>query len=301
MKAKVKLIGNSNSGIQYRSRQIPEAGEFVVGGYQADIHPDPNNNAMLYEERGRGILASNGQKIVITEKGEKIEVAKRAKPKTIKLDEWNEYTIIAQGNHLIEQVNGVTTVDVVDHQVDKRALEGILAIQVHVGPAMKIQVKDILLKTLPDGGILSPADTPIPDEFKKTVAAPPAKKARPRMAEGPAPPATSASKLKGLKDFKVELVYAVPRESEGSWVNMTPDPKGRLIVSDQYGKLFRVTPPPIGGDVKTTKVEPIPADIGEAQGLLWAFDSLYVVVNRGQRLPERPLQGPRHERGRHAR
>ena len=64
---------------------------------------------------------------------------------------------------------------------------------------------------------------------------------------------------------------------------MTVDPKGRLIVSDQYGKLYRVTPPALGGDPATTKVEPIDVAIGEAQGLLWAFDSLYVVVNRGEK------------------
>ena len=83
------------------------------------------------------------------------------------------------------------------------------------------------------------------------------------------------------KGFKVELVHNVEREGEGSWVSMTVDPKNRLIVSDQYGKLFRVTPSPVGGDPSETKVEPIKVDIGEAQGLLWAFDSLYVVVNQG--------------------
>ena len=63
---------------------------------------------------------------------------------------------------------------------------------------------------------------------------------------------------------------------------MCVDPKGRLIVSDQYGELYRVTPPPLGGNAGDTKVEQIAAEIGEAQGLLWAFDCLYVVVNDGQ-------------------
>ncbi len=62
---------------------------------------------------------------------------------------------------------------------------------------------------------------------------------------------------------------------------MTTDPKGRLIVSDQYGKLYRVILPPIDGKPEELKVEPIAVEIGEAQGLLWAFDSLYVVVNTG--------------------
>ncbi|MBC8357178.1 MAG: c-type cytochrome [Planctomycetes bacterium] len=94
-----------------------------------------------------------------------------------------------------------------------------------------------------------------------------------------APTATPFESMKIAKDFKVELLYSVPKDVQGSWVNLCVDPKGRLIVSDQYGGLFRVTPPTIGtsGDVD---IEKINVDIGEAQGLLWAFDSLYVVVNR---------------------
>ncbi len=95
----------------------------------------------------------------------------------------------------------------------------------------------------------------------------------------PAPPATPGGKIKGPKGFQVDLIYSVPRESQGSWVNLAVDPRGRLIASDQYGKLYRVTTPPAAGPAAEVKVEPIPVELGEAQGLLWAFDSLYVVVN----------------------
>ncbi len=95
----------------------------------------------------------------------------------------------------------------------------------------------------------------------------------------PPPPATPIDRIKAPKGFKVELLYTVPRDTQGSWVNLAVDPKGRLIASDQYGKLYRVTPPGIGTEPGEIKVEPIPVEIGEAQGLLWAFDSLYVVVN----------------------
>ena len=61
--------------------------------------------------------------------------------------------------------------------------------------------------------------------------------------------ATPVGKLGVAKGFKVELLYSVPKDKEGSWVSMCTDPKGRLIVSDQYGGLFRVTPPKIGGNV----------------------------------------------------
>jgi putative heme-binding domain-containing protein len=97
------------------------------------------------------------------------------------------------------------------------------------------------------------------------------------------PLATDPATIKVAKDFKVELLYSVPKDREGSWVNMCADQKGRLIVSDQYGWLYRVTPPALGGNPQDTKVERIPAQIGEAQGLLWAFNSLYVVVNHGRR------------------
>ena len=94
------------------------------------------------------------------------------------------------------------------------------------------------------------------------------------------PTATPVEDLKVAKGFNVELLYSVPKDEQGSWVNMCVDPKGRLIVSDQYGSLYRVTPPGILG-AKELNVEKINVDIGEAQGLLWAFDSLYVSVNKG--------------------
>jgi putative heme-binding domain-containing protein len=119
------------------------------------------------------------------------------------------------------------------------------------------------------------------------VAAPPALAQVPKQtpqkkkAARPAPAASAGEGLKVLKGFKVELVHNVPRDTEGSWVSLTTAPKGRLIASDQYGKLFQITPSPLGQPASATKVEPINVNIGEAQGLLWAFDSLYVVVNAG--------------------
>ena len=106
-----------------------------------------------------------------------------------------------------------------------------------------------------------------------------AKKKNEQVVGGKEITATPAAKLKVKQGFAVELLYSVPKDKQGSWVNLCVDGKGRLIVSDQYGSLYRVSP---GKGAADTKVEPIPAEIGEAQGLLWAFDSLYVVVNRGK-------------------
>ena len=96
-------------------------------------------------------------------------------------------------------------------------------------------------------------------------------------ATGMSASATPVASLKVAKDFKVELLYTVPKGVEGSWVAMCADPKGRLIVSDQYGKLYRLTAPPLGTS-DGLKLELIDLPIGQAQGLLYAFDSLYVMV-----------------------
>ncbi len=91
--------------------------------------------------------------------------------------------------------------------------------------------------------------------------------------------ATPVNELKVKEGFKVELLYSVPKAEQGSWVSMCYDNKGRLIVSDQYGTLYRMAPPKPGETLSKGDVEKIDLDIGEAQGLLFAFDSLYVVVN----------------------
>jgi putative heme-binding domain-containing protein len=85
--------------------------------------------------------------------------------------------------------------------------------------------------------------------------------------------------IKVAKDFKIELLYTVPRKTEGSWVAMCIDPKGRLIVSDQNGALYRVTLPEAAG--ATAETEKINLKTGFAHGLLWAFGSLYVAVDEG--------------------
>ena len=142
-------IENHNSGIQYRST---DRGDFVVGGYQADFEGGDKYIGILYEEKGRGILALRGTKVVIGEDGTKEVVGKTADDETIlksiKKKDWNEYTIIARSNHLVQKINGHVTVDVTDNQVSKRKMKGILALQLHAGPPMVVQFKDIRLKPL---------------------------------------------------------------------------------------------------------------------------------------------------------
>ncbi len=96
-----------------------------------------------------------------------------------------------------------------------------------------------------------------------------------RAAEEAAPLAVAA--LRTAKDFKADSIYTVPKDTQGSWVAMCFDPRGRLIVSDQYGKLYRLTLPPVNSTAPP-QIETIDVEIGSAQGLLHAFDSLYVMV-----------------------
>ena len=91
--------------------------------------------------------------------------------------------------------------------------------------------------------------------------------------------ATPVSAIKMAKGFRAELLYSVPKADQGSWVSMTQDDKGRMICSDQYDALFRITPPEIGGSPSETKIEKLSIDFGHCQGLLYANGSLYGVVN----------------------
>ena len=93
--------------------------------------------------------------------------------------------------------------------------------------------------------------------------------------------AATAQPFNLLPGFQVEKLFTVPQDLLGSWVCLTTDPKGRLIASDQGDKgLVRITPAPLDGS-KPTVVEKIPVALSGAQGLLWAFDALYVVCNGG--------------------
>jgi putative heme-binding domain-containing protein len=96
-------------------------------------------------------------------------------------------------------------------------------------------------------------------------------------AQTPTPAATPVSAIKIKEGFKVELLYSVPLEKEGSWVASCFDDKGRLIESDQYGKLYRLTLPE--GGQGQVKIEDIPVEFGEAQGLLYTNNALYAVTN----------------------
>ncbi|MCP4511098.1 MAG: DUF1080 domain-containing protein, partial [Fuerstiella sp.] len=96
----------------------------------------------------------------------------------IKLEEWNTFEIIATGNKLVHKLNGKVSAQIIDHHEGGRLMKGIVALQVHRGPAMRVQVKDIELQRLPAGGVLSLTDAPIPANAEKVPGRKP--RARPK-------------------------------------------------------------------------------------------------------------------------
>lgn len=428
----VRFRGN-NSGLQYRSEIVDETGH-VLAGYQADLHPKAEYFGMLYGEKmgKRGIIAQRGQRVVIGPDQE-VQVVGKVGDETEWIDwEWNTLRVVAVGDRLVHQVNGITTVDVTDRHPEARR-DGVLGLQLHAGPPMRVEFKEIRLRrlagqeartTLEEAlAAKAPAARPpsersaggrfawvseepkanwiwradvlddewiflrksfdIPGEVKSArlyatcdnelelwinglaVGGAPdwgapilsgeaaqwlrpgknliAAKARNRggiaafhlkleyegadgakhqvlsgkdwklaLAEvegwrsvdfddaawtaplkelgpfgvkpwgiaglqGPGGNRASAAPLDPSEitlpeGFQVELLYTVPKESQGSWVSLAQDPSGRLYAADQGDKgLYRIAFPEKGG----VQVEKIPVALSGAQGLVWFEDTLW--------------------------
>lgn len=147
--------GFANSGIQYRSKVVkPEY--CVVAGYQGDMEAGKTYSGILYEEKGRGILAKRGEKVVIKE-GDKPNKPKIEKTGTvgdsneiqaaIKQGDWNDYDIVVKGNRIQHFINGKQTVDVTD-ETAIGAKTGIIAFQLHAGPPMTACFRNVKIKKL---------------------------------------------------------------------------------------------------------------------------------------------------------
>jgi len=135
LKADIKLR-NHNSGIQFRSEQLPGDG-WMVRGYQADASEVGEKNSAwgnLYEERLRGRNAMKSP-------DQGWQIAKTL----VHHGEWNSYEILADGDHIRITFNGVVTIDM--H--DSAASAGIIALQLHAGPEMRVEFRNLKLKVLP--------------------------------------------------------------------------------------------------------------------------------------------------------
>jgi len=141
-----------NSGVQYRSKVI-DAAKWVVAGYQADFEYGDNFSGILYEEKGRGILAKRGEKVTLIQgngpgKRKKVVTGEAGDSAEIQAainkDDWNDYRIVAKGNHVQHFINGKLTVDVTDETAEAPK-SGVLALQLHAGAPMQVEFKEIVL------------------------------------------------------------------------------------------------------------------------------------------------------------
>ncbi|HVF86311.1 MAG TPA: DUF1080 domain-containing protein [Pyrinomonadaceae bacterium] len=150
LRFRFRIFGaKANSGMQFRSR-VRERG--LVHGYQADIATSGPYLGGIWDEYGtRKSLASRGEKTVIDENGKRTSTRfADAEPllRGINLEEWNEYHITVRGPHITLKINGEVTAELIDRERGKASASGVLAMPIIPGEPMKVQYKDIRLKTL---------------------------------------------------------------------------------------------------------------------------------------------------------
>lgn len=169
LKLEYKVSAQGNSGINYRSEEVPGV-LYALRGYQADLDGALLYTGSNYEERGRTTLASRGHKVVLPPvemqnannlstyikdntwtKAERVTLGNAdSLSSKIRREDWNEYHLIVKGNRLLHYVNGVLMSDVTDNDTANRKMQGLLGVQVHVGPPMKIAYRNIRLKEYKD-------------------------------------------------------------------------------------------------------------------------------------------------------
>lgn len=168
-KGEFKITKDGNSGINYRSDQLTDV-PYALRGYQADIDGKINYTGQNYEERKRTTLAYRGQKTTIPPyTGESTPEAVRAHVKRnawdgltvtsslgtsdslktlIKSEDWNTFHLVIKGNRLQHYINDVLMSDVTDNDTVNGKSKGLLGVQVHVGPPMKVQYRNLMLKQM---------------------------------------------------------------------------------------------------------------------------------------------------------
>jgi Domain of Unknown Function (DUF1080) len=155
LRLQYRLTGTNdgNSGIQYRSVEMPEVAKWVMKGYQADIDLAQKYTGQIYEERARGFVALRGDLSYIGSGGKPAAVGvvggNQELKSLIHVNDWNDVEIMARGNVLIQLWNGHVTSELIDDDNEGRRMEGEIGIQVHRLPkaAMKIEVRNLRLKS----------------------------------------------------------------------------------------------------------------------------------------------------------
>lgn len=168
-KGEFNVSENGNSGVNYRSERLTDV-PFALRGYQADIDGRRMWTGQNYEERRRTTLAYRGEKATINAyTGDAAPEAIRAKvarnawtgrtvtgslgssdslKALVKPNDWNTFHLVVRGNKLQHYVNGVLMSEVIDNDTVNGRAKGLLGVQVHVGPPMKVQYRNLMLKEL---------------------------------------------------------------------------------------------------------------------------------------------------------
>lgn len=167
LKVEYRVSKDGNSGINYRSEELEDI-PYALRGYQADLDGAQRYTGSNYEERGRTTLASRGEKVLLKPVDQNLDSLQahiksnhwvpaetmgdlgsmESLQSHIKDEDWNEYHLIVKGNHLRHYVNDVLMSDVIDKDTVNRKFKGLLGVQVHVGPPMKIEYRNFRLKQL---------------------------------------------------------------------------------------------------------------------------------------------------------
>jgi hypothetical protein len=158
LKVEFRMNG-TNSGIQYRSTELPNIGKWVLKGYQADMDFTAGYVGNVHDERGRAptpaghvVLSKRGQVTRVVD-GPKYRVVAAIADNTLlrgamNVNGWNQYHIIARGPVLMQIMNGQLMAVALDEDSKNYTAEGVLGFQMHVGPPFKIQFRNVLYKKI---------------------------------------------------------------------------------------------------------------------------------------------------------
>jgi hypothetical protein len=144
LRLEYRLVGG-NSGIQFRSQEVSG---WDTRGYQADMDGAGEWTGALFEH-ARGGIAMRGERVVVDEDGTRhvTEIADSAKLlHKVKSEDWNRYRIVAKGPRITLEINGVMMSEVIDRQRGQAAHNGIIALQMHPGPPMKVQFRKLRIR-----------------------------------------------------------------------------------------------------------------------------------------------------------
>jgi hypothetical protein len=155
LKAEYRITSGGNSGINYRSVVVPDKivpeNRFAMRGYQADIDGQNRYTGQNYEEKGRLFLALRGQMTHVVGGRKPIILSSLGAAKdlaTFITNDWNSYHLLIRGNVMVHILNGQLMSIVVDDDSPNRTFEGLIGVQVHVGPPMKVEYRNLRLKAI---------------------------------------------------------------------------------------------------------------------------------------------------------